>query len=132
RQGTVMLLLWRGLSEYVRHINAKFLFGCSSVKTTDPAEVVAVQDRLRSLGHTTEEYEVKPLPGCQMNLDRVKQTKSAHGQTLIPPLLDAYLRAGARVAADPALDTEFQCVDFFTVLSVDDVSAKVERRYEPC
>jgi len=52
---------------------------------------------------------------------------TVHG--LLPPLLRSYLRAGARVSRLPSHDPDFGCVDFMTVLDLDDSNDAFMGRY---
>jgi putative hemolysin len=131
RKGVVMTLLWRGLVEYVRQVEAKFLFGCASIKTMDPNEVKLVVDYLTAQNHVTEQYGAVPLPAYQMEgeVSKEYQYNEAAAKLMVPPLLNSYLRAGAKVAPSPALDRDFRCIDFFTVLNMEDLTRSFERKY---
>jgi putative hemolysin len=59
------------------------------------------------------------------------ETVSKTVDEMIPALLQSYLKAGAKVAASPALDRDFKCVDFFTVLDMESLTQLYERRYRP-
>lgn len=141
RTGSVMRLLWTGLAAYVREINAEILFGCSSLKTTDPLEAAAAFKFLSDHGHMDQEFSVfaaqkYKMPGFQNALkslesgDVIYCSKTA-GQ-LIPSLLEGYLKAGGKVCGEPILDLDFQCVDFLTILKTKDLKQSFERRFRLC
>ncbi len=46
-----------------------------------------------------------------------------------PPLLTAYLRLGARIQGEPALDEEFGVSDFFILLNRDRMLNRYYKRY---
>jgi hypothetical protein len=48
----------------------------------------------------------------------------------LPPLLQSYLNAGAKVSLHPAWDYQFHCVDFFTLLKVSDMAAQYRNRFK--
>jgi putative hemolysin len=48
---------------------------------------------------------------------------------LIPPLLRSYFSAGSKVYGQPALDVEFKCIDFITILDMEQISSSYKRRY---
>lgn len=133
RSGVVIALLWRGLAQYVREVKADYLFGCSSAKTMDPHEVSSIFQYLRDGGYVSGDFGVSPKPdyvmpelserpGVQSNPDAAKEW--------IPSLLSSYLKAGAKVCGQPALDRDFQCTDFFTVLQTDKLTKMFERKYQ--
>ena len=139
RNGVTITLLWRGISEYLKASRADYLFGCSSIKCTDPERVNLVYRYLATRHASSEEARVLPrrkfrYPG----LDRVPEfpaldeVEVARARELVPSLLHAYLKAGARGCGQPALDRDFQCVDFLTLLDVKQLDAAVERKYAVC
>lgn len=132
RQGIVMSLLWRGISEYMQAIGAKYLFGCSSVKTTDRTKIAAVCQALEAQGAIQQGFNIRPRENYRIpNFDELSQLKT-DGQnvdSLIPPLLSSYLRAGAKIAAEPALDSLFNCIDFLTILDIEAMSNSFDRKY---
>jgi putative hemolysin len=139
RNGATILLLWRGISAYLKACGARWLFGCSSLKAVDPVTVNLVYRYLHQNHAVGPRMRVRPrrkfrYPG----LDRAPEARSlteaetAQARERIPSLLQAYLRAGAVVGGEPALDRDFQCVDFFTLLDVSRLDAAVERKYQVC
>jgi putative hemolysin len=131
-----MNLLWRGLVKYMNEVKAKYLFGCSSVKTMDPVEVSLVVEKFRGEGQLLTSIEARPLPMYEMARLSVLTSESVETVSktvdeMIPALLHSYLKAGAKVAASPALDRDFKCVDFFTVLDMESLTQLYERRYRP-
>lgn len=131
RSGMVMALLWRGLAAYMRETKADYLFGCTSVKTMDPKVVSAIQSHLQGLGALTDDFGIGTTPDYTMSMPKdVDVGNSVVADEYIPSLLLAYLKAGAKVVRQPALDKEFECVDFFTVLCTDQMNKAHERRYQ--
>jgi putative hemolysin len=43
--------------------------------------------------------------------------------------MQAYLRAGAKLSRRPAVDMDFQCTDFFTILDLDEMRDVYARKY---
>ncbi len=156
RKGSVMNLLWRGVTEYLKQTDARYLFGCSSVKVMDAPEVADISRYLENKGFVSEEYGIRPLPNWEVPAldehlakayvnDAVSEAVSAvagdgatagvivpedtKAKELLPPLLEMYLLAGAKVVGRPALDRDFRCVDYLTVLDTTKLSALFSRRY---
>jgi putative hemolysin len=141
RRGAVMSLLWRGVAEYLRLTQARYLFGCSSVWLIDSPEVALLYRYLEGRGALVEAHSIRPRPEyeCPGLVERLSafdsgQTPSTEAlealRPLVPPLLEMYLLAGARVVGRPALDRDFGCVDFLTVLDTDRISQSFSRRYQ--
>lgn len=143
RKGSVMNLLWRGVSEYLRLSGAKYLFGCSSVKLIDTPEVEGIYRYLQLRGSLVEAFGIQPLasfecPGLRERISAAAPVAEgapmdpaleAQAKPLVPPLLEMYLLAGAKVMGRPALDRDFACVDFLTVLDTAHLSPLFSRRY---
>lgn len=138
RTGGVMNLLWRGISQYLQQIEAQYLFGCASVKTTDSLEAARVYKYLRdnSLLSTemafgpTAEFVAPQFDAKLADLDARNESMSSEtAKHVLPPLFNSYLKAGAKVCSRPAFDAEFRCMDFLTVLRVADLTRAYERKY---
>jgi putative hemolysin len=130
RDGVVISLLWRGVVQYVQSVKADFLFGLASIRTMDPVEVGTIYQYLQDNGFLSSEFPISPVPAYQMPGGMVvKESEKDKGKALIPPLLNSYLRAGAKISGVPALDESFECVDFLTILRMRDISKLYDRRY---
>ncbi|MBL7714278.1 MAG: GNAT family N-acetyltransferase [Bdellovibrionales bacterium] len=142
RKGSVINLLWRGVSEYMKQSKADYLFGCSSARITDLDTVWAVFQSLWHRGVIDMSLGIHPiksfrLPGLANRLLKGVSAESAalsaddkdKVQALIPPLLEMYLMAGAKIHGLPALDRDFSCVDFLTILETSKLSEPFLRRY---
>lgn len=132
RDGAVIALLWKGIAAYGRAIGAQSLFGCTSFKTTEPREIAAIAAYLESSRKYVADLRVRALPDFATELPaRDRSTEVlALGRSLLPKLFLAYLRAGARVCSEPAIDRAFRCTDFLTLLEVDRLEATFARRFE--
>jgi len=126
RNGITIALLWRGISEYMKIVDARYLFGCSSISTTNFIEISLIYKYLRELHFSHGDFRVYPkqkhvIEQINNYLDTFQRfdIKTETIEELIPPLLKSYLKAGARVCGEPALDKKFRCADFLTVLDVE-------------
>lgn len=129
RNGYVIDLLWRGIAKYIQKTNAKYVFGCSSVKTMSPHIAFALCSYLNDKNYSADEYGIAPIGKYKMHYDQDSLMHIEDIESYIPTLLKSYLKAGARVISEPALDAEFKCIDFFTVIDVKNLSENFKRRY---
>lgn len=112
RNFAVLNLLWGGIADYARAHGARWLLGCSSLTSTDPATAAAAWQRLQV--HQAEPaLRTVPTPAFACPLDTLGPAPA------IPKLLTAYLALGATLAGAPALDREFGTIDFLTLLDLD-------------
>ncbi len=116
RNGRVLNLLWRGLALYLVHNSKRYLFGCCSLTSQDPALGLATMRRLEREGHTHPTLLAPPLAGfgCE-DADPVAVAEAA---VKIPPLFQSYLHLGAKVFGPPAIDRQFKTIDFLVALDV--------------
>ena len=131
RNGMVIQLLWRGITEYMKRTETRYLFGCSSVQTLDPYDIRSTTFALRRFGPTEESLGIYPKKGYrpdEFDMDLTTQSDTDPKPEL-PPLVLSYLRAGAKMAPTPAVDWDFGCVDFFTLLDRETLSAPFQRKY---
>jgi len=137
-RGTQALMaLGQGLGRYAAETDTRFLFGCSSIHTTDLriAARLGAWFRRNDALHEDLVLPVLPgfaFPGFEAALGQVDPDDPCEDiAELVPPLLRSYLRAGARVSKVPALDEDFHCTDFFTVLDLVDSNPVFMGRYVP-
>ncbi len=125
RRGSVVALLWRGIGEYCLKAEARYLFGCASIRTTFPRNVSAFTQWLKAEGFYSDSLMVMPHDE--------RRLQACLGVTeppfALPPLFKAYLNAGAKVISEPALDRKLRCVDFLTLLDMRELSPERLKRY---
>ncbi len=138
RSSIVLALLWRGLSEYIATSQSRYLFGCSSVKTTDPFEIAIVYVYLMEkyaapaelLTKPTELYRIENFAEhVEKARKMVKEEIEETAIKLVPPLLSSYLKSGGYVCGEPALDIDFKCVDFLTLMDMHKLSGGMQKKY---
>lgn len=123
RSFEVLTLLWRGIAMYARQHNARYLVGCSSLTSQDPAEGSAMYHRLAEC-LVVPELRTEPTP------EFVFAVTPPDGSKPTPPkLLRSYLAVGAQICGPPALDREFGTIDFLTLLDLEALSASVRARW---
>lgn len=135
RAGIVMTLLWRGLVRMIQETNSRYLFGCTSIKTTDPEQMAQLTQFFIRNGHFSNEVAAAPRRKFFVrNLPILVDCSDPDNQIseMIPPLLNSYLKAGAKVCGLPAFDKAFKCVDFLTLLDTTQITESYERKYKVC
>lgn len=139
RNGSVIQILWRGIAEYVKATQAEYAFGCTSVKSVDPVTARKLELYLQEKeAHTTWPF-IAPLPQYQFReSERREQSRILMLEDysreeilrLVPPLLKAYLRLGAKFCGPAAIDRKFNCLDFFTLFDFTKLSQQMKARYD--
>lgn len=129
RNGSVLDLLWKGVASYMKLTGAQFLFGCSSIKGLDTLVGQDILSFYRDQGKWSDDYKIRSIDEFKLEVDLWAEAPDDSVKENIPPLLRSYLTAGARIHGMPAIDTEFHCLDFLTVLNLEEMSRSFKRRY---
>lgn len=134
RTPEVLTLLWRGIAQYAHAWGLRYLLGCSSLNSYDPAEGWRVYRQLEPY-RVQPEFETAPTaaylcpePTAEDD-DRGRRETQASAQSKVPKLLKTYLAIGARIAAPPAWDREFRTIDFLTLLDLESLSSAARNRF---
>jgi putative hemolysin len=146
RAPEVLMLLWRGIAQYATEMGLRYLIGCSSLTSKDPAEGWQMYRQLEHY-RVSPEFETEPtaayacpieqagahaqpLPGPPES-NRI-ESPSPHplpAQVKVPKLLKTYLALGAQICGPPAWDREFGTIDFLTLLDLKAVSPSARSRF---
>lgn len=134
RDGAGISLLWQGLAAVFRQQQIQHLFGCASVPMPgDSTHVHALMQRLTDSYRLPEALAVKavnPIPVNSLSAaGELTNTEASNVVGLIPPLLKAYLRLGAKIGAEACWDEQFACADLFVLLDVSDLNGRYARHF---
>lgn len=121
----VISLLWKEIVRYVLRHNARYMIGCSSLTSQDPALGHAMYRRLVREGALSEAPFVT-TPLTSFVLPRAEPLSPCPPP---PKLLRAYLGVGARICGEPAIDREFGTIDFLTILDCQNGSTVATDRF---
>jgi putative hemolysin len=120
RTGAVVSLVWAGIARYMFLSGHNWLAGCASIPLRDGGSLAAgVWDTVRRKHLAPREYQVRPLrPWDPAGI-------AVPTRTVLPPLLKGYLRLGAWVCGQPAVDVDFGVADLFVLVGLD----RIDQRY---
>ena len=140
RSPEVLTLLWRGIAQYANDMGLRYLIGCSSLTSRNPAEGWQLYRQLEHY-RVSPEFETVPTTayacptepaGSDAQLspaaNGAEGTASGEG-VKVPKLLKTYLAIGARIAAVPAWDRGFGTIDFLTLLDLKLLSSSARNRF---
>ncbi|WP_374362867.1 GNAT family N-acetyltransferase [Pseudoduganella danionis] len=124
RGGSVIMLLWSGLAEYMRRENCDYLIGCASISLADGGHnAVGVYQQLAAAHMAPAEYRVTPhLPFPFSKLEAAQKPQ-------VPALLKGYMRSGAWICGEPAWDPDFESADLFLLLPLANLDNRYARHY---
>ncbi|WP_214354761.1 GNAT family N-acetyltransferase, partial [Streptomyces sp. CJ_13] len=113
RGGAVIALVWAGLARYMDRSGHNWLAGCCSIPLADGG-VLAAAARANVLTRNLAPEEYRVTPHNPWNAEGI----AFPDRVELPALLRGYLRLGAWVCGEPALDVDFGCADLYVLLSL--------------
>ncbi|SDT97644.1 Putative hemolysin [Verrucomicrobium sp. GAS474] len=122
----VLGLLWKGIARYAHDHRARYLIGCSSLTSQNPAVGASAYNDLIRRHLAPHPWRTLPLPAYDCPLHTLAPEDEAPP---LPKLLRAYLSLGAKICGPPALDRHFQTIDFLTLLDLDSLSPQVRQKF---
>ncbi len=113
RNFKVLSMLWKGIFGYARDRGSRYLVGCSSLTSLDPA--VGARAHAQLTPHLAPmAWRTRPRSPFACSMHEV-----AAEAVTIPRLLSAYLALGSAICGPPAIDREFRTIDFLTWIDVE-------------
>ncbi len=128
----ILQLLWRAIAGYVADHGIEVMFGCASMRGTDPHHL---REQLAYLHH----YHRAPLPmrpyalgptRIDMDVMDMVLIDPKRARMMLEPLIKGYLRLGAHVGDGAFVDHQFNAVDVCIVMPTSQLTRKYRRHYE--
>ncbi len=124
RSSEVLTLLWRGIAQYSRVYNLRYLIGCSSLNSQDAKTGWQIY---RQLSEHLVVPEFRTHPTSSHVLPYTEEAPEASAK--VPKLLRTYIGIGARICGPPALDREFGTIDFLTLQDMRELTPAARVRF---
>jgi len=134
RSGSVVALLWGGITELLVRADLIYMLGCVSLNDTDPLIGWAMYEYFARKGLLCKDFTVIPRPGFKLAkpsrhvIEALVSDEEALKKT-IPPIFKGYLRLGGLICGEPALDKEFGTIDFFILVDVTKAPERYKRHF---
>ncbi len=124
RGGAVLTTLWSALVQYALEGQFNYLLGCASI-TPGPSgfAVDAIYRNIEAKNIAPSSLQVTP------SVPVPKELRCNRDESGIPPLLKAYFRFGAVVCGEPCWDEDFNCIDLFVLLPLDQLQERYSKHY---
>ncbi len=124
RHKNVLFLLWKGLAEYIKATNKRYVFGCCSLFSQDYSEGLSTFHKLKNENYLCNDNFVEGQKEFDFT-DEEKLSAKINEEIELPQLFRLYLRIGAKVCSPPVIDRKFGTIDFFVIFDIDNL----DRRY---
>lgn len=132
RSNSVLHLLWQRIMSYVEDHHVRYIIGCPSFYTTEPQELGPAYALAKKNFFAPEQFRVYPLDKCRLpGLAEHAVLDGQERKALLkfPSLVRSYIKIGALVCGEPALDREFGTADFFMLLDMDRIAEAYLSRF---
>ncbi|WP_174625546.1 GNAT family N-acetyltransferase [Candidatus Methylobacter favarea] len=124
RGSAVLTTLWSGLVKYAQQGRYDYLIGCASISPGPGGFAVdAVYRTIGAKNIAPSSLNVSPKIAVPDSLTCQRDESG------IPPLLKAYLRFGVQVCGAPFWDKDFNVMDLFILLPLDQLSDRYTKHY---
>lgn len=120
----VLGLLWKGIAGYAQERGGRYLIGCSSLTSQDPAAGASAYADICRKHLADPPWRTVPLPAYECSMLNLSAEP-----VKIPKLLRAYLTLGARICGPPALDRHFKTIDFLTLVDLETLHPLARQRF---
>ena len=127
RDGRIIKLLWRGLATYIINNNVDLIFGCASFPSSNYKLFIKQLSYLYHYHKTPKSLSTSPIKKLRAKFNIMNKKKIDIGQEFrtLPPLIKAYIRAGAWIGPGAIVDLKFDTTDVLIVLN----SKKILKKY---
>ena len=126
RNGVVLMMLWRGMREFVERHGHQYVIGCCSLPAHDGGVMAAQLYRQLARDHLAP-ADLRVWPRLRLPSAALASGPPPSPLT-VPPLLKGYLKAGARILGEPHLDPQFRCADLPVILEVRALDGRLRAR----
>ncbi len=126
RDGRIIKLLWRGLASYIFKNKVDLIFGCASFPSSN-SQLFSRQLSYLNLNHRPpKNYYCHPIEKLRASYKKYKENEYDDKQTFrsLPPLIKAYIRAGAWIGEGAVCDYAFNTTDVLVVLDSKNIIKK--------
>lgn len=124
RGSAVLTTLWSALIQHCIEGHYDYLFGCASIPPGPNG--YAVDAVFRSIDKNSIAAENLLVTPSIPIPEHLKCTVDESG---IPPLLKAYLRFGVQICGQPCWDADFNVMDLFILLPLENLGSKYSKHY---
>lgn len=126
RAKRVIELLWRGLWLYASHFGVDALIGCASLSGTDLAALDLPLSFLLRCAQADDDWQVAALPhrAAKFTARPENEIDQRRALAVLPPLVKAYMRTGARFGRNAVIDHQFGTTDVFAIMPMSDIEAR--------
>ena len=126
RDGRIIKLLWRGLASYIFVNKVDLIFGCASFPSSNSQLFAKELSYLNSNHRPPKNFSCHPIARLRASYKKYKGNEYDDKEIFrsLPPLIKAYIRAGAWIGEGAVCDYAFNTTDVLVVLNSRNIIKK--------
>lgn len=129
RTSGMMMIVWKGLAEYIKSYDVKLMFGVPSFHGTDPQKLANEFSYLYHFHRADESILCRAKEYTEMNLIPKDQINEKEAFMNLPPLVKGYLRVGAVIGDGAFHDKDWNCLDIQVIVETDKTSGTYKKHF---
>lgn len=132
RSVPVLQMMWNAITAYVAEHEISLLFGCASLRGTDPAPLAEQLAYLHHFHLAPESLRPRALGPRRVDMDVMPRdaVDPVRAMSLLEPIIKGYLRLGASIGEGACIDRQFNSVDVCIVMPTARLTQRYRRRFE--
>jgi len=130
RKFPIIKFMWESIISFMAENKVKYIFGCPSIEVLDANYVGRVVSFFKANCFSGEAFRVYP------RREKIYRYNPWSGElnvkeilASLPSLIKGYLKMGALICSEPALDDCFKTIDFFMMLDVEKMNISYRKKF---
>lgn len=130
RNGSVIMLLWRGILRYAVDHDARYIFGMVSFHGTSPQQYDHALSYIYYHHISPEDTRTHAIGNhFSINLLSESEVDDKTARAQMPPLVKGYLMAGSTFSGNGFIDKSFNSIDLLAVLDIRKVNPQYLHKF---
>lgn len=127
RNSKVLYLLFKALLKFLKQSNKRYFFGCCSIFTQNYSVGAEIFRQFEREKHIHPTLFVRPRSECAFSM-RENAGEICETELKLPALFKIYLKMGAKICGEPAIDRKFRTIDFFVIFDLAAMPKKESKK----
>jgi len=130
RKHRIINLMWKAILAYMEEQNVSYVLGCSGFAHPTPQTIGVIYRFFKKNFYAPEKFRVYPLADFAYRYDTnsISMPDEAVMQ-MLPRLAQGYLKMGAFVCGEPAINKTFNTALFFMLLDTRNINKSYKERF---
>ncbi len=132
RSGLIIQMLWRGIAEYIKQSESKYMFGTSTIWENNRTLALKI-NQLLTQEEKISDLELNPRSLYQLK-DWDEKIKNYFGPRIkvsdLSALYRGYFKLGALFASKPSYNPDLNSIIFLSYVKISHIKDRFKKKYE--